>query len=186
MTVKGQPWPSDLDNYDDDDDDDDENTDYEEFDMLQTCWIMISVLRPWSGWKVLPAVLETIPVDDIVTTHSVVVDDGNVCTSRLMLPWSCSKPSLYKKSDASQRDTDKSTKANSSLQRIQEKSKVLDITQTYGHPVFPTGQGLHPKPWQRHREHLIRYPGGAAKAHEQTVAGEDGPGKPEEGKSRNV
>ena len=45
MTVKGQPWPSDLDNYDDDD----ENTDYEEFDMLQTCWIMISVLRPWSG-----------------------------------------------------------------------------------------------------------------------------------------
>ena len=49
MTVKGQPWPIDLDNYDDDDDDDDENTDYEEFDMLQTCWIMISVLRPWSG-----------------------------------------------------------------------------------------------------------------------------------------
>ena len=75
MTVKGQPWPSDLDNYDDDDDDDDENTDYEEFDMLQTCWIMISVLRPWSGWKVLPAALETIPVDDIVTIHSVVVDD---------------------------------------------------------------------------------------------------------------
>ena len=66
MTVKGQSWPSDLDNYDDGDDDDDENTDYEEFDMLQTCWIMISVLRPWSGWKVLPAALETIPVDDIV------------------------------------------------------------------------------------------------------------------------